>query len=913
MQANFSDVEDKFKQELADCAINAYNFSASNHSLFKQSQQEAFQGFTDGLNKGEKHGYIELPTGVGKTALFISFIENYLKAANDSPDAPRVLIAVPTEKLAVQTAKSFAKFMPDIAQTIETDGDMGEEIDWANSDIGLQYSKMKHADKKPKVLITTYQSLARDTANKVYPPNEYGFVIYDEGHSITAPSFGKAVEKFKDSVQLAVTATPEYTEQKTVASKLPHRYFKLSLAEAINRGDLCNVRPALLKTGYTIDEALFQKFMEQQGGTPLNDNQLQQLLNQEARNEAVVKTYLLGSDKDSGERYLGQNGMVFCAGIKHADQMVKQFKEAVEHDGTHKLQNWLNDENVELIASVHGGQKGAWLKKGLLEGAENRTYQGTKEWYSEDEIFKLHDAGKILLLASVAKLKWGYDCPRDSLLFDLADRFSKVDATQIDGRAFRLDPENSDKTATVFNLMDENTEAIYAKYPKLIPIYCAEVIEGANFRPPAKRVGLQRFKEPPPEMAQSLQDAGFEVISSFEETGRISRRNKEVREKKAPPKTYEWLNIKEMSREIGKSPNTLQPIYSGMIEAWKTAKKEEEEAFSFDSLTIPIDKAGFFGIQSSFCLHESEATNLRNFIDSSRTKEKTSEWLGMVQMATITGYGDKRMTPIYKSLEAAWKTAVESGEKTFSAEGLTLPTDKAGFFRSDVRRVFCLHQDIAPLFSERKLEKSDKWLGVKNMAVRTKIAAATISPIYRSLQTAWEEAVQKEEKTFGIEGLTIPTDKAGFFGRMNTFCLDEEMSDLLKQYIKTPKAPEKTEEWFAPSDMTKATKKQSSDISAIYQSLENAWKPAKEAKEEIFYFEGVSIPTDKAGLFQNPARRVAFCLHESLADTVTSMIESQKKAQKAGTFAEMVGREKTSIAPDQIKETITGRVRTGGS
>ncbi len=245
--------------------------------------------------------------------------------------------------------------------------------------------------------------MARDTANTVYPPGEYGLIIYDEGHVITAPIFGKAVDKFHHALQLAVTATSEYSETKTVAQHLPHLYFRLPLAEAINRGDLCNVRPAILKTNYTIDEDRFQNFVEQQQGRPLNEHQLQQLLNQEARNEAVVQTYLRGADPDSGARYFGQNGMVFCTGIQHAEAMVRQFNRSVEQGEGLRLGEWLNEEGIELIAPVHGQTKGAWLKKGMLPGArpETRQYQGIKEWYSEGEIFDLHDSGKILLLATV--------------------------------------------------------------------------------------------------------------------------------------------------------------------------------------------------------------------------------------------------------------------------------------------------------------------------------------------------------------------------------------------------------------------------------------------------------------------------------------------------------------------------------
>jgi superfamily II DNA or RNA helicase/uncharacterized protein YjeT (DUF2065 family) len=542
-------VEPHFLAELQNFAASGYRFD-SDYTLYKLSQQEGVHGYLDGIAAGYKHGYIELPTGVGKTALFIALIQNFLKSQQRQGKNARVLIAVPTEKLAVQTAQAFAKFLPEIARTIETDGDEGQEIDWENSDIGLQYGKMKHADRKPRVLITTYQSLARDTGNKVYSPKEYGFVIYDEGHSITAPSFGRAVDKFTKSYQLAVTATPEYTDKRTVAARLPHCYYRLPLAEAINRGDLCNVRPAIIKTGYKLNEAKFHQFMTEQAGTPMNASQLQQLLNQEARNLAVVQTYLYGTDPDNGGRYFGQNGMVFSTGIRHAEAMVSLFNKEMSRGEGLKLKKWLDAENTELIAAVHGQAKGAWLRRSLTTKS-NRQYRDHQEWYTEEEIFDLHEIGKILLLASVAKLKWGYDSPRDSLLFDLADRFSKVDATQIDGRAFRLDPDDPEKTATVFNLMDENTEELYALYPKLIPIYCSEVIEGAQVRPASRRHSAHvRFKQPPPGMLVSLEKFGFDVVTNIDTVRTISQNNQQRRneaKKRGDPREEGWLSKTEIN------------------------------------------------------------------------------------------------------------------------------------------------------------------------------------------------------------------------------------------------------------------------------------------------------------------------------------------------------------------------------
>jgi len=583
---DIKEIEERFKENLSAFAENGYSFG-NGHKLREKNEQgvstqrEAFDAYSAGLRAWHRQGYHEIPTGVGKTASFIALIKCYLDAASNEPDVPgpRVLIAVPTERVAIHIARSLAKFLPNIAPTIETDDATGKEIDWKNSSIGLQYKKVKHAHRKPKILITTYHSLIRDETNVIYPPNEYGFVIYDEGHVLTAPEFGKAVDKFKDSIQLAVTATPEYTEEKAVSTLLPYCYYTLPLKEAINRGDLCNVRSVLLKTHYEIDEEKFQEFMRIQGGNPLSKKQLETLLNQETRNRAALEAYFLKSDPDSGERYLGQNGTAYCGGTAHVDDFVRLSHRMLNDKKFLPIREWLDTEEVELIAPVHSKIKGAYLRPGMLTNRkgialiENRKYEGNKEHYSEEEIFDLHAQGKILLLASSDKLKVGYDCPRDSFLVDLVDRFSKLEATQIYGRPFRNDDDNPDKLATLMNLVDENTHRLYRNNPQMLPIYGAEVIDGADFRESKRRPhALKRFKSSPPDIYHTLEESGFELITDINRVRAVSAEYKRIRDSaKVPLAPDNW-----------KSSGTLVNEYVGdaqkfiaLLEELRVAKLAE--------------------------------------------------------------------------------------------------------------------------------------------------------------------------------------------------------------------------------------------------------------------------------------------------------------------------------------------------
>lgn len=936
----FGKAEKKFFDNLKAFADGGYRFS-DEYSLYKQSQQEGFQGYIDGLAQGHKHGYIELPTGVGKTALFISLIKNYLEAANGDENAPRVLIAVPTEKLAVQTAKSIAKFMPEIAKTIETDGDEGKEIDWEKSDIGLQYGKMKHAHKKPKVLITTYQSLARDTADKTYPPSEYGYVIYDEGHVITAPTFGKAVEKFKDSIQLAVSATPEYTETKTVGSRLPHRYFQLTLAEAINRGDLCNVRPAILKTGYRIDESLFQKFMEQQGGTPLNQAQLQQLLNQETRNKAVIETYLRGADPDSGERYFGQNGMIFCTGVKHADSIAEQFKKAMEKPGEGQaLKRWLDNEQIELIAPVHGQAKGAWLKKDLLpnKSDDNRQFQGGKEWYTEDEIFDLHERGKILLLASVAKLKWGFDSPRDSLLFDLADRFSKVDATQIDGRAFRLDPENPNKTATVFNLMDENTEELYARYPKMIPIYCAEVIEGADFRPPARRPSAQvRFKEPPPGMEKSLQEAGFDIVTNIDAVRTISRENKANREmatKKAPPKD-DWLSAVDLKKAyVGGHEKFVQLIseyaakkYADLCEAGMPPKDA--------TTTVERDfsglRTGTSGVASP-CVSPMAIEELLlsgKLTQSTNSVPPKHDWFAVSDLRkTHRGADEKKQLLLVEYAEKKHADLCEAGMSPEDASA-TVERDFVGVRVGSGRPGLCASPEvIKELVASGKLaEKTNDLPSVQAQPKGDWLSSSDLIKKYiggdSKLRRIMAEYAAEKRADLCKEGMspeealaTVERDFVGVrvsFGRPG-LCASAMVIDELvasgKLKSKEEKCPPKAN-WFSGADLMKAYVGKSTKFNQLFIAFK-AEKQASLCAEGMSPAEAAAtIERDFIGM-RNCGNIEALCVSPNVVAELeqAGKLVRAVESDVAQTFAEKVGQRDIAPQSDHLKRT--GRVLGAG-
>lgn len=202
----------------------------------------------------------------------------------------------------------------------------------------------------------------------------------------------------------------------------------------------------------------------------------------------------------------------------------------------------------------------------------------------------------------------------------------------------------------------------------------------------------------------------------------------------------------------------------------------------------------------------------------------------------------------------AWEQAKEKGEKVFSAESYVIPIEKAGIFKSQTKTmVFCLHQDIVPMFEIP--EKTAEWLSAADVAMQTRRSRTMIKDLYLPLQAAWEQAKAIGEKTFSTNGYIIPVEKAGIFRATKTrvFCLYRDNLCLFEM-------PEKTADWLGINEMAKQTCISTNKIASLYKAFQEAWQ---QAEEKTFTVAGYTIPVDKAKIVKSGPVRV-FCLHRDL-------------------------------------------------
>lgn len=386
------------------------------------------------------------------------------------------------------------------------------------------------------------RDINRPEAERKFKPSEFGLVVFDEAHQLTGAQFADTAKAFAgDTIRLAFTATPHYSEQKTLDNHIPHRFFEMTTAEAMRRNDLCPVRPVLVKTNFRIDRSRLEATV-MNGDRHYNRSQLENLLNVAARNKAAIDTYLSYRDTDSGEQLFGQQGIVFCAGRTHASDVARQFNESIKDE---------KGDEPDVKRRKAAARK--WLKENDITLAAN--IDGSMSEKDQDELYRKHEEGKILILCNADLLKVGYDCAQDSFCMNLADTLSVVEAKQRNGRTFRLDPNDEAKFATNFDFIDEEVHATNRHNQQLLPISCSEILgNDFEFRYPMRRQGVvRRIKEGIPDVV--LEHSEFEVITNYERVREISegraKKRRGATDPELPKDKQHWVTGVDACNAIG--------------------------------------------------------------------------------------------------------------------------------------------------------------------------------------------------------------------------------------------------------------------------------------------------------------------------------------------------------------------------
>ena len=127
---------------------------------------------------------LQMPTGTGKTRLFVSIVNDILACRMHDGIIPSVLLMVHRKELVNQIAETLASY-------------------------GLEYGIIQagtEEDRYCHIQVASVQSLVRRLQR--WGKVRFEFVIIDEAHHTPSPTYMKILDTFSDSKLLGVTATP---------------------------------------------------------------------------------------------------------------------------------------------------------------------------------------------------------------------------------------------------------------------------------------------------------------------------------------------------------------------------------------------------------------------------------------------------------------------------------------------------------------------------------------------------------------------------------------------------------------------------------------------------------------------------------------------------------------------------------
>ncbi|KAG6856640.1 hypothetical protein H0H87_002230 [Tephrocybe sp. NHM501043] len=348
-------------------------------------------------------GGVSLPTGSGKTTVFISLLSRIPPPASN-PSARRSIIIVNSIELARQSAEQVANLFPSWSVQIEQ---------------GMKHRATGDAD----VTVATYQTLLNARRLGKFDPQQLKAIIIDEAHHAAAPSYRRLLSHFDPDIRnpdptfelpalshkipiIGFSATFSRHDGLALGSVFERIVYHRDFLEMIKEEWLCDVRFTSVHASINLGSVT----VNSRSGD-FNPSSLAQVVNSESINELVVKAWI---DRASTRK----STLVFCVNIAHVVALTQTFR----------------DHGIDARYLYSGTP--ATERKALVVS------------------FK---AGKFPVLINCAILTEGADIPNvDCVVVARPTRSRNVFAQMI-GRGMRLSPDTGKQDCRIIDFVDSTT------------------------------------------------------------------------------------------------------------------------------------------------------------------------------------------------------------------------------------------------------------------------------------------------------------------------------------------------------------------------------------------------------------------------------------------------------------------------
>lgn len=269
---------------------------------------------------------LQMPTGTGKTLLFVSIIKDLL----EQQDKPKILILAHRHELIEQIFDQLSEY-----EIIST------KIVAGSIDLKLI-----------PVQIASVPTLSRDKRLESWKDFGFNYIIVDEAHHVKANTYKRIIRQFSSSKLLGLTATPYRLSDEGFTDTFEELIESESVKAFIDQGFLCEY------DYYSIPSKELQRQIQSiEIGSNLDftDRGMFRIMNRKTVLSSTVNTYL---------KYVnGKKGIVYTVNKDHNSHLCNKFKEFniraeaidsnTEREVRDKIVKKFRDGEIDVLCNVN--------------------------------------------------------------------------------------------------------------------------------------------------------------------------------------------------------------------------------------------------------------------------------------------------------------------------------------------------------------------------------------------------------------------------------------------------------------------------------------------------------------------------------------------------------------------------------
>ena len=143
-----------------------------------------------------------------------------------------------------------------------------------------------------------------------FGPGEFSYLVIDEAHHAAANSYRRILEYFKPDFILGLTATADRADGHDLLELFRESAYRLSLQEAVERGELVPIRCVRVKTNVDLGHVRYNQVQ-------YNRRDIEERIAIPARDQLIVQTYL--------QHMPNRKAVAFAVNVRHGEALAQEF------------------------------------------------------------------------------------------------------------------------------------------------------------------------------------------------------------------------------------------------------------------------------------------------------------------------------------------------------------------------------------------------------------------------------------------------------------------------------------------------------------------------------------------------------------------------------------------------------------